>query len=165
MVWASRSAVAASNTRREEEVTSAAQILVLDPLVAFKDHAVDRRVFLDPDHQPVADRHDLDGLEQAGGENALVGIVQLGGRDGLAAGDAGIAQDGGGLDALGALDRHLVEGIALRLHRSGHKGRVDGQGRRAGKEHRFDRFHCRTFVDARSHSIFHEPIRSLPTSW
>ncbi len=108
------------------------QLLVVDAAVALEGNRVDRRILNHPDHELVALRHDLDRLEEARADDALVGIVELRRRNRLTARDPCVTQDRAGLDPLVALDLDVVEAVALgvRQLRQRREGHGDGDRKR-----------------------------------
>ena len=98
------------------------ELLVLDLLVALKGDAADHRVFHHRDDDLAAPRVDADVLEQAGFDQRLEAVVDLGLAETAAGTRAEIGTDGFDFDA------------AVPLHRDG--GNRLGSGRRRDKRHR-----------------------------
>ena len=91
------------------------RLLVGQPRVALDRDAVDGGIFHHRDHQPRPARGKGDLLEQARGEDALIGGVQLCGGDSLPRRDAGIAEHRRIGDPLVSGDHDGGETVALRL--------------------------------------------------
>ena len=89
------------------------KLLIIHPAVAFEIDDVDRGVFLNRDDQRVAARLDIDGLEQTGIHDALIGGIQLSRGHLLPPPDSGVGHDRRGRDPLIALDHDIGEAVAL----------------------------------------------------